>query len=446
MNKKVLYMVSLGCAKNLVDTEVMAGQLVTNGYLLSFDERDASVYLINTCAFLPAARSESETAILDAIRWKKKKPGRRIVVAGCINEKLRDGEAKARFPEVDIFLRVDAIPELAKILDGAENPACGGEPTYLYDHRAPRLLLTVPQVAYLKIADGCDNRCSYCSIPGIRGALRTRPSASVLTEAAQLIANGVKELVVIAQDITAYGLDRPQSGDSIGKLVRQLDALAGDFRLRLLYTHPAHYTGDFIAAMAECPKVIPYLDIPLQHINDRILKAMGRRVDRAAIETLLAEMRRRIPNLVVRTTFITGFPGETEAEFSELKSFLAEQRFERCGVFAFSPEPDTPAAALPDQIPLRVAEARAAELMKLQKAIMLERHREWIGRTDRVLVDQIEGINAWGRGTLDAPDIDNQVCISGGGRLQVGEYYDIVYKSATSFELRGEVVKKKGAR
>ncbi len=446
MNKKVLYMVSLGCAKNLVDTEVMAGQLVTNGYLLSFDERDATVYLVNTCAFLPAARSESETAILDAIRWKKKKPGRRVVVAGCINEKLRDGEAKARFPEVDLFLRVDAIPELAKILDGAENPACGGEPTYLYDHRAPRLLLTVPQVAYLKIADGCDNRCSYCSIPGIRGALRTRPSDSVLAEAKQLIANGVKELVVIAQDITAYGLDRPQSGDSIAKLVRRLDELAGDFRLRLLYTHPAHYTSDFIDAMAECKKVIPYLDIPLQHINDRILKAMGRRVDRAAIEALLAEMRRRIPNLVVRTTFITGFPGETEAEFAELKDFLGAQRFERCGVFAFSPEPGTPAAALPDQIPLRVAEARAAELMKLQKAIMLERHREWIGRTDRVLVDRVEGVTAWGRGTLDAPDIDNQVAISRGGRLQVGEYYDIVYQSATSYELRGEIVKKKGVR
>ncbi len=446
MNKKVLYMVSLGCAKNLVDTEVMAGQLVTNGYLLSFDERDATVYLVNTCAFLPAARSESETAILDAIRWKKKKPGRRVVVAGCINEKLRDGEAKARFPEVDLFLRVDAIPELVKILDGAENPACGGEPTYLYDHRAPRLLLTVPQVAYLKIADGCDNRCSYCSIPGIRGALRTRPSASVLIEAKQLIANGVKELVVIAQDITAYGVDRPQSGDSIAKLVRQLDELAGDFRLRLLYTHPAHYTSDFIDAMAECKKVIPYLDIPLQHINDRILKAMGRRVDRAAIEALLAEMRRRIPNLVVRTTFITGFPGETEAEFAELKDFLGAQRFERCGVFAFSPEPGTPAAALPDQIPLRVAEARAAELMKLQKTIMLERHREWIGRTDRVLVDRVEGVTAWGRGTLDAPDIDNQVAISRGGRLQVGEYYDIVYQSATGYELRGELVKKKGVR
>ncbi len=443
MSKKVFFMVSLGCAKNLVDTEVMAGALATAGYVPAFDERDAMVYLINTCAFLPSAREESEAVIREAVRWKRKKAGRRIVVAGCINEKFREGGLRDKFPEVDVFLRVDAIPELPAILDGAENPGCGGEPTYLADHRSPRLLLTMPHVGYLKISDGCDNRCSYCSIPGIRGSLRTRPSESVLTEAKQLIEGGVRELVVIAQDITVYGADRPGSGDSIGSLVRRLDALEGDFRIRLLYTHPAHYTGDFIDAMAECGKVIPYLDIPLQHISDRILKAMGRRTDRASIETLLAEMRKRIPDLVVRTTFITGFPGETEAEFAELAAFLGEQRFERCGVFAFSPEPGTPAAALPDQVPHRIAEERAAALMKIQKKIMRERNEEWIGRTDRVLIDSVEGMRAWGRGTLDAPDIDNRVCISGGGRLQVGQYYDIVYKSATSFELRGEVAKGK---
>ncbi len=441
-----VFVVSLGCPKNLVDTEVMAGELVSNGYALTMDENLASIYLINTCAFLPSARAEAEEAIHEALRWKRRKLGRRVVVAGCLNEKLRDGEAQTRFPGVDVWLRVDAIPKLAEILRGGEVPVCGGEPTYLADHASPRLVLTLPHVVYLKISDGCDNRCSYCSIPGIRGGLRTRSLDSVVAEARQLLEYGARELVVIAQDITAYGHDRPESGDTIGKLIRTLNALPGDFRMRLLYTHPAHYTDEFIDAMAECDKVVPYLDIPLQHINDRILKAMGRKTTRAQIEALLKKMRERIPNLVVRTTFITGFPGETEAEFAELAAFLEAQRFERCGVFPYAPEPGTPAARLADQISGEVAEARAAALMEKQEAIMLARHREWIGRTDRVLIDAVSGNQAWGRGTLDAPDIDNELVISGAKNLQVGEFYDIVIKSATAYELKGEVCREPGGR
>ncbi len=433
-------MVSLGCPKNLVDTEVMAGNLVVGGRRIAMDESAADIYLINTCAFLSAARSETYEAVAEAVAWKKLKKGRRIVVAGCINEKIANSELRSMFPQVDIWLRVDAIPMLSDILDGGENPACGGEPCYLADHTAPRLLLTMPHVAYLKISDGCDNRCSYCSIPGIRGSLRSRPAASVLAEARNLIEGGVRELVVIAQDITAYGADRPEDGDNIAGLVRSLNELDGDFKIRLLYTHPAHYTDEFIRAMAECGKVIPYLDIPLQHISGRILQDMGRRTSRGAVEELLERMRRMIPGLVVRTTFITGFPGETEAEFAELRDFMLQQRFERCGVFAFSPEPDTEAAKMAGQIPPETAEARAEELMMLQENIMLERHREAVGRIDRVLVDEVDGDQAFGRGAWDAPDIDNHVLIFDAAGLKVGEYYDIVITGAEPYRLTGRPV------
>ncbi len=448
MTKKMssVFMVSLGCPKNLVDTEVMAGNLVLGGRAIAMDEEMADIYLINTCAFLPAARQEAYDVISEAVEWKALRKGRKIVVAGCINEKLSAEQLKADFPEVDVWLRVDAMPELSRILDGGDVPECGSEPCYLADHNAPRLLLTMPHVAYLKISDGCNNRCSYCSIPGIRGSLRSRSIASVAAEAENLLAGGVKELVVIAQDITAFGADRPDDGEDIAKLIRALNDLDGKFKIRLLYTHPAHYSDEFIQAMAECDKVIPYLDIPLQHVNDRILQAMGRHTTKAAIEDLLKRMREAIPNLVMRTTFITGFPGESEAEFEELKEFMLRWKFERCGVFAFSPEPDTEASDMPDQIPLEVAEKRAEELMALQENIMLARHEEFIGKVDSVLIDDVSGSKAVGRGLLDAPDIDNHVHISDAKGLKIGEYCDIVITGAEPYRLLGKPAHKMTAK
>lgn len=433
--RNVVFIVSLGCPKNLVDTEVMAGLLLTNGFMLAEEPAQADLYLINTCAFLPEAREEAYNNIQEAIRWKKKrKSGRRIVVTGCLCQKDPMKDLLRNFPEVDVFLPVDAIGQLADILQGSPIPPCKDKPTFLADETMPRLLLTLPHVAFLKIADGCNNCCAYCSIPGIRGHLRCRTQESVLTEAKNLISGGARELVLIAQDITAY--DQP---GGLGALLRKLDALEGDFRIRLLYTHPAHYTDDFIDAMAECQKVIPYLDIPLQHISDRILKAQFRRVTTARTRELLETLRTRIPGLVLRTTFITGLPGETEEEFEELKAFIREQRFERCGVFAYSPEPDTPAANYPDQIPYETAQARADELLEIQQAIMLERNREWIGRKDRVLIDQVLEDGACGRGSLDAPEIDNQVWVTASHPLEEGEFYDVIYTEADEFELHGEV-------
>ena len=433
--RNTVFIVSLGCPKNLVDTEVMAGLLLTGGFMLAEEPAQADLYLINTCAFLPEAREEAYSNIQEAIRWKKKrKSGRRIVVTGCLSQKVSLDDLYKTYPEVDIFLPVDAIGKLPEILQGAEVPPCNGLPTFLADETMPRLLLTMPHVAFLKIADGCNNCCAYCSIPGIRGHLRCRTQQSILKEARDLVDGGAKELVLIAQDITAY--DQP---GGLGELLRKLDKISGDFRIRLLYTHPAHYTDDFIAAVAECQKVIPYLDIPLQHISDRILKEQFRRITTAETRKLLKKLRTAIPDLVLRTTFITGLPGETEAEFEELKDFIREQRFERCGVFAYSPEPDTPAANYPDQIPYDIARERADELLELQQSIMLERNREWIGKKDRVLIDQLFEEGACGRGTLDAPEIDNQVWVTAPYPLEEGQFYDIIYTEADEFELHGEV-------
>ena len=433
--RNTVFIVSLGCPKNLVDTEVMAGLLLTNGFMLAEEPEQADLYLINTCAFLPEAREEAYDNIREALRWKKKrKSERRIVVTGCLCQKVPMAQLHKKYPEVDVFLPVDAIGKLAEILQGAAVPQCTGKPTFLADETMPRLLLTMPHVAFLKIADGCNNCCAYCSIPGIRGNLRCRTQESVLKEAQDLIQGGARELVLIAQDITAY--DQP---GGLGGLLRGLNALPGDFRIRLLYTHPAHYTDDIIAAIAECGKVIPYLDIPLQHISDRILKEQFRRVTTARTKELLAQLRKSIPGLVLRTTFITGLPGETEAEFEELKAFIREQRFERCGVFAYSPEPDTPAAQYPDQIPYEIAQARADELLEIQQSIMKERNREWIGKKDRVLIDQVMEDGACGRGTPDAPEIDNTVWVTAPYPLEEGLFYDIIYTDADEFELHGEV-------
>ncbi len=432
-----VYMVSLGCSKNLVDTEVIVGTLLTAGHALAFDPDEANLYVINTCAFIPAARQEAEEAISEGIAWKQEAPGRTLVVAGCLTEWDKPGSYREKFPEVDLWTGVNDVAGIAVLLTGED--AQGGEPVWLYDHNTPRLQLTVPHMAYLKIADGCDNRCSYCAIPGIRGILRSRDIASVETEAKNLIAGGVKELLVIAQDITVYGVDRPADGEDIAMLLERLNAIEGDFTIRLLYTHPAHYTDRFLEFLARKEtKVLPYLDMPLQHINDRILKAMGRKVTKAQTVELLRRLRENVADLTIRTTFITGFPGETEAEFEELVEFMKEQKFERCGVFPYSPEPDTPAAKMADQVPQAVAEARAKKLMDLQQKIMKQANRKWIGREVRMLVDDVDDGMAVGRAMMDAPEIDNRILLPRAKRLKPGQFCRVRITGADSYEFTAE--------
>ena len=437
-----VYLVSLGCPKNLVDSEVMAGVLLTNGILLNFDKNSAEYYLINTCAFLPGARSECESAIEEGIRWKKRHPEvRKLIVAGCLIQQDKEKLIRSKYPEVDAWSGVDGVADIFKTFKAAKEGYTAGDaekPTYLYNENTPRLQLTLPHVAYLKISDGCDNCCAYCSIPLIRGGLRSRSIESVLAEARNLIANNVKELIVIAQDVTAYGADL-KDGTTLAKLLHEMDKLEGDFFIRLLYTHPAHYTDEFFAEYAVNKHIVPYLDIPLQHINSDILLKMGRKTDRSTIEDVLQKIRTARPETAIRTTFITGLPGEGEDEFTELMEFVKVQKFARLGVFSYSPEPGTPAAARTDRVESSVSGERAEKIMELQEKIALEYNQALVGKTVTVICDEAEGRNGAGRTLADAPDIDNIVYFTGNKRLQTGEIYQVLITEAETFDLYGKL-------
>ncbi len=433
-----VYFVSLGCPKNFVDTELLAGSLLSAGWQLEFEPEYADLYVVNTCAFLPAARREAEDAIKTALKWKKRTGGA-VVVAGCLSQYDREnGDYAERYPDVDVWTTPDEVGRFSEILSGGERSS-NALPVYIYDHKSPRLQLTLPHFAYLKIADGCNNRCAYCAIPSIRGGLRSRPSESVIKEAENLISSGVRELVIIAQDVTAYGHDRPESGDTLASLLKKLETLDGDFVMRLLYTHPAHYTGELIDYLAGSAKTLPYLDIPLQHINDNILRRMGRKTTSAATRKLLADLRKNIPRLVLRSTFIAGLPGEGEEEFKELCDFVEEQRFERAGVFAYSPEKGTPAADMPDRADAETVRKRVKKIMKMQEKIMAECQQSEIGKIHRVLIDCVDGKTSVGRSFMDAPEIDNRIVIRAGKKLKAGEFYNVKIVDGDRFQLWGEL-------
>ena len=437
-----VYLVSLGCPKNLIDSEVMAGILLTNGIMLNFDKNSAKYYLINTCAFLPGARTECEEAIAEGIRWKNRAPEvRKLIVAGCLIQQDKNQLIRSKYPEVDAWSGVDGVADIFKTFESAQNSYTVGdtdEPTYLYDEKTPRLQLTLPHVAYLKISDGCNNRCAYCSIPLIRGSLRSRSIESVLNEARNLIANGVREIILIAQDVTAYGNDR-NDGATLARLLHELDKLDGDFVLRLLYTHPAHYTDEFFAEYAVNKHLLAYLDIPLQHISSNILMQMGRKTDRKTIEDVLARIRKARPETAIRTTFITGLPGEGEAEFAELAEFVKEQKFSRVGVFSYSPEPGTPAAERTDRVDTAVADQRAELIMQMQEKIALEHNQTLVGKTIEVICDEAEGRKGIGRTFADAPEIDNIVYFGSSSRLHAGKRYQVRIAEAKTFDLYGFV-------
>ena len=436
-----VYLVALGCPKNFVDSEVIAGTLAAAGYPPVPDPEEAVLYVVNTCAFLPQARAEAKRELDAACRWKEEDPRRRkVIAAGCLPEYDRKrGDAKRDFPAVDLWLRADDIARLPELLGGAVPAADDASPAWIYNETTPRMILTLPHLGGLKIADGCCNRCSYCSIPDIRGALRSRSITSVLREAKQLLDCGVREITLLAQDITAFGHD---TGESLAELLRKLDALPGDFVMRLLYTHPAHYTDELVDVLAGAEKVLPYLDIPLQHISDPILKAMNRHTTRAATEALIARLRERIPGLTLRTTFITGLPGEGEKEFAELAEFIRDVRFERMGVFTFAPEPGTPAAAMKGQVPAAVAEERAQLLMRRQTARMRRFHKTLIGKKFRTMIDMAEGDWAIGRSSMDAPEIDNRILLPRRRGVKAGEFHWVEITGTRGNDLLGKAVKR----
>ena len=389
-----LYVVSLGCPKNLVNTEMVTGAFLAAGASLTLDPEEAACYFINTCAFLAAAREEAASAVAEGAAWKERHPRGKLIVAGCLVSHPDFENFRKRFPQVDLWAGPNELQKVAPL------PECpSGVPV--------RFLLMRPHVAYLKIADGCDNRCAYCLIPKLRGKKNSRSVDSCVAEARQLVRSGVKEIILIAQDTTAFGNGK----ETLAMLLEKLEKVKGDFRYRILYTHPAHYTDELIAVLSRAKKFIPALDIPLQHISDRLLKAMNRHTSSAAIRALIGKLREAIPGLALRTTFITGFPGETEEDFRALLDFTAEARFERLGVFAFSPEPGTPAAKMKDQVPRETAEKRAKELMRRQHIRTALRSRALVGTEMTVMLDSVCNGCAAARSDADAPEIDQLVFI-----------------------------------
>lgn len=439
--------VSLGCPKNLVDTEVICGTLATAGYQLTAERDAADLLLINTCSFIADARTEAQKEIRDALRWKRLGQGhghRLIAVAGCLPQRA-PAETAAAYPDVDLFLSLDDVPRAAGLIRDllehrlpGRNVPSGGLPTYLYDHTAPRLTLTPASYAYLKVAEGCDHRCAYCSIPAIRGHQRSRTIPSLLEECRQLLGQGARELNLIAQDTSRYGLDLGD-GSTLDELVRQIDRLEGDFWVRVIYTHPRYVTEALIDALAASPHVVPYLDIPLQHISEPVLKAMRRGLGGRETRKLMERLRERWPGVAVRTTFLVGFPGETEADFQELFDYVSEYRFDRLGAFAFSPEEGTPAARISAGIvPAAVAEARRDALMARQQEIASEMNQALVGRTLRVIADVEERPGRYlGRTTADAPDIDNTVHFRGPRGGIPDHFAQVRIDQASAYDLTG---------
>ena len=438
----IVYVVSLGCPKNLVDTEVMTGILVTNGFFLTIDPKQADIYLINTCAFIPSARSEASEAVKEAEIWKAEAPDeRKVIIAGCLIQWDKLETYREKFPAVDIWMGVDQVPNIANLLKDIK-PSLkylrNETPTFIYDETIPRLQLTLPHIAYLKIADGCDNRCSYCAIPDIRGDMRSRSLQSVISEAESALSNGATELLIMAQDITTFGDDRDDNED-LSALLLKMDKLKGKFWIRLLYTHPAHFPQKLIDTIAKSKHVLPYIDMPMQHISGKLLDNMHRHISEADTRDLLKRLRKGIPNLAIRTTFITGLPGETKEDFKMLKDFIIEQEFERLGVFSYSPEPGTPAASFDNQVSNEIAEGRAVELMEIQAKISLKKNKLLVGREFDVIVDFIEKFGAVGRTYMDAPEIDNLVVIPNELDLSPGQVYKTIITDADTYELTAKL-------
>ena len=421
-------MVSLGCPKNLVDSEVMLGLSQQAGHQLTRDAADADVLIVNTCAFIDKAKQESIDAILEMAAYKKSGRCKTLVVAGCMAERYRD-ELRAEIPEIDAIIGTGEVPEIVNVLGGpakqgppyvqllrANGPAVGTQelPTYIYDAETPRMLATPRHYAYLKIAEGCDYKCAFCIIPTLRGHYRSRSADSIVREAEMLASRGVKELLLISQDTSFYGVDRGERG-ALAKLLRALNRVDGLEWIRMLYLYPTTITDDVLDAIADSEKVCKYIDLPLQHASDAVLKRMKRPGTAAAYNRLLDNIRNRLPDVALRTTFIVGFPGETERDFGELMNFVNDVRFDHVGVFTYSHEEGTSAHALPDDVPAAVKRKRQSGLMSAQKRIVKRAQASRVGSRVRLLVDGPAAEHELvlrARLQGQAPDIDSLVYLT----------------------------------
>ncbi|MBL9190117.1 MAG: 30S ribosomal protein S12 methylthiotransferase RimO [Opitutaceae bacterium] len=447
-------LISLGCAKNLVDSEIMIGHLHAAGMTVVPEADQADVVIVNTCSFIDSSKEESIGHILEVHQdrgMKKRRKNQKLIVAGCMSQRFSKDLKSELHDEVDAFIGLDQVTKVAPIIreilakDRGEDDAppvfIEGRSTYIPDYDTPRFRLTPRHFAYIKIAEGCNHPCTFCIIPQIRGRHRSRTVESVVAEARQLVREGVKEINLISQDTTFFGMDtwdqRPNPrtpvdssrGTALTTLLRQLNAIEGDFWIRLLYTHPAHWSDELIRTIAECPKVARYIDIPLQHISDHMLGLMQRETSSAYIRDLMQRIRAGIPGIAIRTTFIVGFPGETEADVDELCEFIRETKFERLGVFRYSQEEGTRAAKMDAQIPKKTKEARWHRVMKLQKEIAAQVSAGFAGRTIKVLVEE-PGV---ARGEADAPDIDGRVYLP--ITVPVGEFAQVRITGHEAYDL-----------
>ncbi|MBQ1907477.1 MAG: 30S ribosomal protein S12 methylthiotransferase RimO [Firmicutes bacterium] len=432
---------TLGCEKNTVDSEYAAGILRADGFELCQDPDEADVIMVNTCAFINDAKAESINTVLEYAADKK--PGQKLIMSGCLAQRY-SSELRKEMPEVDGFVGVNDYAKLPALLRAGSFEPAVSEAGKVYDEEGTRLHESAesPWTASLKIAEGCNNICTFCAIPFIRGRYRSRKPEAVLKEARQLAASGVKEIVVIAQDVTGYGQDLQADWKGLlPDLIRNICRIDGIEWVRLMYCYEDEITQELIDVIKEEPKVCKYLDIPIQHVNSRILKAMNRRSTTESIKATISNLRKQIPGIVIRTTLISGFPGETREEFEELMDFVRETRFDRLGVFAYSKEDGTAAAKMPGQVRKDVKERRRDRIMRLQQGISLENNERYIGRVLRVLTEEMTEPGCYlGRSAMDAPEIDNGVIFTSERELAPGEFTDVLIDDAFDYDLSGKAV------
>lgn len=428
LKKNKINVVTLGCSKNVYDSEVLMGQLKANGKAVAHED-EGNIVVINTCGFIDNAKEESVNTILDFVQKKEAGDVDKVFVTGCLSERYKPDLVK-EIPNVDQYFGTTELPQLLKAL-GAD---------YKHELIGERLTTTPKNYAYLKIAEGCDRPCSFCAIPLMRGKHRSTPIEDLVVEAEKLAANGVKELILIAQDLTYYGLDLYKKRN-LAELLKALVKVEGIEWIRLHYAFPTGFPMDVLEVMKNEPKICNYLDIPLQHISDKILKSMRRGTTQAKTTKLLQQFREAVPNMAIRTTLIVGYPDETEEDFQTLKQWVEAMRFERLGCFTYSHEENTHAYNLEDDVPQEIKQARANEIMELQSQISWELNQAKIGQTLRVIIDRKEGQHFVGRTEFDSPDVDNEVLIDAAKvYLKTGEYTTVTITDAADFDLYAEVV------
>ncbi len=426
--KPTISVITMGCSKNLVDSEVLLGQLAGNKVRVVEDAEEAEIAVINTCGFIEAAKQESIDAILEAVRRKNEGKLKKVVVMGCLSERFA-AELRQEIPEVDAYFGSHHLKEVVQEL-GID---------YKVELLGERQITTPSHFAYIKISEGCDNPCSFCAIPLMRGGHRSRPFTEIVHEARHLASRGVRELMVIGQDTTYYGLD-DQGGRTLGRLLSELSSVEGLEWIRLLYAYPAKFPKEILEVYRDHPKLCRYLDIPVQHASDDVLKSMRRGISNRALRDLLHTIRDAVPGIALRTTLIVGYPNESERDFEVLCDFVREMRFHRLGVFTYSREEGTSAYELGDPLPTEVKEERRSIIMQLQQEISEERNRGLIHQTVKVLLDRVEGEYLIGRTEWDAPEIDQEVYVKNDGSLAVGNFCQAMVVDATEYDLYAEVL------